>query len=185
MAMVGLFSAAMVLNVRLSDRTEGLEKQNSTLTAQVALSTTENQLMEEKLNQLQLTSYWLANPANQPLALNPTRSGRSSRGVLLLAKDGSGAVIMVTNMQDHSPSSTYQVYLMRQGSRVWAAEVKVDDRGWGTKAFWPKESLFRFDKIELVSETITGSDSSAADTVMEAVIPSSLPSQMLELPDWQ
>ena len=57
MAMVGLFSAAMVLNVRLSDRTEGLEKQNSTLTAQVALSTTENQLMEEKLNQLQLTSY--------------------------------------------------------------------------------------------------------------------------------
>lgn len=61
MIMVGLFSAAMVLNVRLSDRTQGLEQQNSTLAAQVGLSITENQLekklMEDKLNQLQLTNY--------------------------------------------------------------------------------------------------------------------------------
>ena len=64
------------------------------------------------------THQLLAGESSQPLALNPTRSGRSSRGVLLLAKDGSGAVIMVTNMQDHSPRSTYQVYLMRQGGRV-------------------------------------------------------------------
>ncbi len=185
MVMVGLFSAAMVLNARLSDRTQGLESQNSTLTAQVDLSISENQLMEDKLNQLQLTSYWLANPANQPLALKPARSAGSSKGVLLLAKDGSGAVIMVTGMKVHSPGSTYQVYLMRQGNRVWAAEVKVDDQGWGTKAFWPEESLFRFDKIELVSETIPGSASPAADMVMEANIPGSLPSQMLVFPNWQ
>ena len=58
MLMVGLFSAAMVLNVRLSGRTQGLERQNATLTAQVALSADESQLMEDRLNQLQLTSYW-------------------------------------------------------------------------------------------------------------------------------
>ena len=185
MVMVGLFTAAVVLNVRLSDRTQGLERENSTLTAQFAISMNENQLMEEKLNQLQLTSYWLANPANQPLALKPTRSGGSSKGVLLLAKDGSGAVIIVTGMKDRSPTSTYQVYLMRQGDRVWAVEVKVDDRGWGTAAFWPKESLFRFDKIELVSETVPGAVSTTADMVLEANIPVPLPSQMLVFPSWQ
>ena len=42
MIMVRLFSAAMVLNVRLSDHTQGLEQQNSTLAAQVGLSITEN-----------------------------------------------------------------------------------------------------------------------------------------------
>lgn len=129
MVMVGLFSAAVVLNVRLSDRTQGLEMENSTLTAQVAVSMDENQSMSDKLSQLQLTSDWLANPGNQPLPLRPSNSGESSKGVLLLAKDGSGAVIMVTGMKDRSPSSTYQVYLMRQGDRVLVASVKVDDRG--------------------------------------------------------
>ena len=169
MIMVGLFSAAMVLNVRLSDRTQGLEQQNSNLAAQVGLSITENpsekQLMEDKLNQLQLTSYWLANPTNHPLALNTSQSAAGSKGVLLLAKDGSGAVIMVTNMKTHTPSSTYQVYLMRQSNRVWVAEVKVDDQGWGSKAFWPEESLYRFDKIELVSQAVQGATASSADMV--------------------
>ena len=185
MVMVGLFTASMVLNIRLSDRTEGLERVNSTLTSQVAIFINENQLMEEKLNQLQLTSYWLANPANQPLTLKPTRPGGSSKGVLLLAKDGSGAVIMVTGMKDRSPTSTYQVFLMRQGDRVLVGRVKVDERGWGTAAFWPEESLFRFDKIELVSETVPGAVSTPADMVLEANIPVPLPSQMLVLPSWQ
>lgn len=185
MVMVGLFSAAMVINARLSDRTQDLEQQNSTLTAQVGLSAADNQLMQDKLTQLQLTSYWLANPANEPLALRPSQAADNSKGVLLLAKDGSGAVIMVTNMKARTLGSTYQVYLMRQGNRVWAAEVKVDDQGWGTKAFWPKESLFRFDKIELVSQTAPGSSPSPADMIMEANIPGSLPSQMLKFPAWQ
>lgn len=185
MIMVGLFSAVMVLNIRLSDRTRGLERTNSTLTAQFALSMSENQLMEDKLNQLQITSYWLANPANQPLALKPTRFGGNSKGVLLLAKDGSGAMIMVSDMKGSSPTSTYQVWLMRQGDRILVGKVKVDDQGWGTTAFWPKESLFRFDKIELVSETVPGAVSSPAEMILEANIPGSLPSQMLVFPSWQ
>ena len=185
MVMVGLLTAAVVLNVRLADRTQGLERVNSTLAAQVAITMSENQLMEDRLNQLQVTSYWLANPANQPLALKPTNSGESSRGVLLLAKDGSGAMILVAGMKDRSPTSTYQVWLMRQGDRVLVGRVKVDERGWGTAAFWPKESLFRFDKIELVSETVPGAVSTPAEMVLEANIPSSLPSQMLVFPSWQ
>ena len=185
MVMVGLFTAAVVLNVRVSDRTQSLERTNSTLVAQVALSANENDLMEDRLTQLQLTSYWLENPANQPLALKPTNSGESSKGVLLLAKDGSGAMILVSGMKDRSPTSTYQVWLMRQGDRVLVGRVKVDARGWGTAAFWPKESLFRFDKIELVSETVPGAVSTPADMVLEANIPGSLPSQKLVFPSWQ
>ena len=92
---------------------------------------------------------------------------------------------MVTGMKDRSPTSTYQVFLMRQGDRVLVGRVKVDERGWGTAAFWPEESLFRFDKIELVSETVPGAVSTPADMVLEANIPVPLPSQMLVLPSWQ
>jgi len=74
---------------------------------------------------------------------------------------------------------------MRQGNRVWVAEVKVDDQGWGSKGFWPEESLDRFDKIKLVSQTVQGAAASSADMMMEANIPGALPSQMLDLPPWQ
>ena len=92
---------------------------------------------------------------------------------------------MISNMKDSSSTSTYQVWLMRQGNRVLATTIKVDDRGWGTKAFWPKESLLQFDKIELVSETANGTVSTPPDMVLEANLPGSLPSQMLKFPSWQ
>ena len=92
---------------------------------------------------------------------------------------------MVTNMKTHTHGSTYQVQLMRQGNRVWVAEVKVDDQGWGSKAFWPEESLYPLDKIELVSQTVQRAAASSADMVMEANIPGALPSEMPALPPWQ
>ena len=198
----GLFSLTIVMNVRISDRTDALEMENATLTAQAAIVDDRTGALEvenatltaqaasavevesqmaERVRQLQTTSYWLANPSNQSLALRPPSGAGSSRGILLVRNDGRGAVLMLSGMTERSPTSTYQVWLMRGGDRVHVGTVVVDDRGWGTTTMWPKESIYRFDKVELVTETASGTVASPPDMVLEAKIPTLQPSQMVTL----
>lgn len=146
---VALFIFGLLMNQRLSGRVEGLEQENSTMTAELAESSDESAQVAETVRQLQLTSYWLADPSSQPLKLEPPGGLGNSRGVLLIASDGRRAVVIVTGMRDLS--ATHHIWLMRQGDRVWAGKLEVDDKGWGTASFQPGESLFKFEKVELTA----------------------------------
>ena len=181
---VALFTLAVFMNLRLSDRMEGLRRENSTLTAQVAQSTNEDTRVAETLNQLQLTSWWLVNPANRSLTLKSPTGAGESRGILLVADDGHRAVLMLVGMARRSPSSRYQVWLLRYGDRVLAGEVQVNDGGWGAATLQPKESLFRFDRVELTTKMVSGVGPSPEDMVLEGNISTSEPSRMLVLQQW-
>ena len=69
--MVALLSLAVVMNVGLSNRTGELERENSTLTAQIAVSTEHDSEMAETVEQLQMASQWLANPDHLSMILTP------------------------------------------------------------------------------------------------------------------
>lgn len=181
---VGLFTFAVAMNIRLDNRTDNLMQDNATLTAQVVRSADEGAQNAERLRQLQVTSYWLANPANQSVTLKPPTGAGSSRGILLVSDDGRGAILMLAGMKDQSPTSTFQVWLMRHGDRVLAGTVKVDERGWGTATIRPKESFFQFEKVELVTEMAPGVAPSPDDMVLVANMPTSKPSEMVTLPPW-
>jgi anti-sigma-K factor RskA len=176
---IALFVFGLLMNQRLSGRVEGLEQENSTLTAQLAESSNESAQVAETVRQLQLTSYWLADPSSQPLKLEPPGGLGNSRGVLLMASDGRRAVVIVTGMRDLS--STYHIWLMRHGDRVWAGKLEVDDRGWGTAALQPGESLFQFEKVELTVVTADISVPETQATVLEGTIPFPRPSQIPNL----
>ncbi len=177
----GLFSLTVVMNVRLADRTDFLEMDNATLTAQAASAIEVEARMAERVRQLQITSYWLANPSNQTLTLFPTGGAGSSRGILLVRNDGKAAVLLLSGMNERPPTSTYQIWLMRRGDRVLVGTVVVDERGWGTTTMWPKESIFQYDKVELVTETTSGAVASPKDMVLEGKIPGSQPLRMVTL----
>lgn len=197
--MVGLFTATVVMNVRLSgrtdslqqenvtlkDRTDSLKQENATLTAQAALSAEEDARIAADLRLVRLTNYWLANPAVQSVRLNPPTGAGSSRGILLMTPDGNRAILMVAEMEGKSPSSSYQVWLMRHGDRVLAGTVTVDKWGWGTVSLVTEESLMRFDKVELITERVPGIKTADGDMVLEAIIPGLKPSQMVILAPWQ
>ena len=140
---VALFSLSVVMNVRISDRTDVLEQENATLTAQVAKSAqVESQAVEqvaETVQQLRTTNYWLANPTNQSVTLEPPGGAGESRGVLLVSSDGRRAMLLLSGMTERSPSS-YEVWLIRHGNRWWAGEVEVDDGGWG-QCYTPTERI--------------------------------------------
>ena len=197
--MVGLFTAVVVMNVRLSGRTDSmqqdnatltvrtdsLQRENATLTAQVALSTEEDAKIAEDLRLVRLTNYWLANPAVQSVQLSPPTGDGNSRGILLMTPDGNRAILMVAEMEDKSPTSSYEVWLMRHGDRVLAGTVTVDKWGWGTVSLVAEESLLRFEKVELITERVPGITTADGDMVLEAIIPGLKPSQMVVLLPWQ
>ena len=172
---------------RLADRTEDLERENATLTTQVALSTEQDSQLAETVQQLRLTNYWLANPENQSLSLNPRSGTGSSRGILMVTKDGRRAMLLLTGMAERPLSSIYHVWLMRGDDKVWVAKLQVDEEGWGTVTIQPSESVFRFDKVELTAERASGADSSLSDMVLEGEIPALDQSRMYvpQQPPWQ
>ena len=184
---VALFALGVVMNSRLSDRTEDLEQENATLTAQVALSTEQDSQLAETVQQLRVTNYWLANPDNQSVNLEPPSGTGSSHGILMVTKDGNRAMLLLAGMGERPPSTTYHVWLMRGGDKVWAAKLQVDDRGWGTTTIQTSESVFRFDKVELTAERAPEEDSSLTDMVLSGEIGASDQSRMLVLqpPPWQ
>jgi hypothetical protein len=93
-----------------------------------------------------------------------------------MASDGHRAMVMVTGMRDRS--STYHIWLMRQGDRVWAGKLDVDDRGWGTTWLQPGESLFKFEKVELTVVTPGISVPGTQAMVLEGTIPFPRPTQV-------
>ena len=195
---VALFTLAVFMNIRVSNRVETLAAENSTLVAQVsdvngenstlttqlAQTNSEASYLADTLHQLQLTSYWLANPANRPLTLRPRSGGGDSRGILLVGENGHRAVLMVSGMEGRAQLSIYQVWLLRQGNRLWAGEVKVDDNGRGTATLQPTESLFEFDKVELTADTVAGVAPGPDDMVLEGAIQFQRPYEMLILQPW-
>lgn len=182
---VALFSLTLVMNFRVADRTDSLEQLNSTLTAQVAMTSEEGARMAETARDLRVTSYWLANQSARSLTLGPPGGAGNSRGVLMVSADGRRVVLMLSNMGDPSHSSTYEVWLLRRGDRLLVGTVKVDDGGWGTATLLPRESVFGFDKVELMAERISGTAPGRTDMILEGNISSSKPSQKMTSTQWR
>ena len=180
---VGLFTLSVLMNLRISDRTEVLEDENARLAAQMAQTIEDGSQMAETVEQLRVTSYWLANPSNSSMTLRPPDGASSSRGVLLVSSSGERAVLLLAGMSDSSLHPIYQVWLLRRGERVWAGEVEVDDGGWGTVTLLPNESLYRFDKVELTAERTSGGPANTVNMVLQGDIPGPKPSEKLDFSD--
>ena len=183
--MLALFGVAIFMNLNVSNRVDDLEqtnlnltddvgtlgRENSTLTVQLAQSDEEGVAVSDKLRQLELTSYWLANQAENSFSLWSPKGRDESKGVILVTGDGSNAILLVADMTSPSTPTAYQVWLLRPGDRVWLGEVSVNDRGWGSAAMRADESVFGFNRVELTSATVGGATPSPSDMVLEGVIP--------------
>ena len=91
-------------------------------------------------------------------------------------------MLLLAGMRNEQEISTYQIWLMRRGDRELAGTVQVDETGWGTVTIRPSESVYGFDKVELVSHTLPGDPSVPDNMVLEANIPAAQPSQMVIIP---
>ena len=184
---VALFSLAVVMNVGLSNRTGELERENSTLTAQIAVSTEHDSNMAETVQQLRVASQWLANPENLSMNLTPPDGGGTSSGVLVVDRDGSRAMLLLAGMEGSGQPADYEVWLMRGDDKVRAGTLQVDAEGWGAVTIEPAESVYSFDRVGLTEEMESGTDARASIMVLEGAIAGrgASPMYTVQAPVWR
>ena len=170
-----LVVVAVTMNVRISNEVDDLKRENeslqtslnsnlATMTAQISEASVAKSEVMETVFKLQQASYELAQPDNVSLELNPPSAGSSSQGILLVSRDGSRGVIMVSGMNPPSPYTDYHVWLMRGRDKLWVGKISVDAHGWGTVSLKLPESIMAFEKVEL---TASGAAGPQSDMVLE------------------
>ena len=169
---------AVVMNVRISNKVNDLERDNAslqatldsnmaTITAQINDATDAEAKVMDTVLKLQQASYELARPNNMSLELRSPHAGSRSQGILLVSSDGSRGVIMVAGMEPPSSSTSYHVWLMRGDDKLWVGQVIVDSRGWGTVSLQLPESIMGFEKVELTATANPGALQPQTDMVLE------------------
>ncbi len=176
--MVTLFSLSLFMNIRATGRMDQMEHASSTVTAQldqamaqterleednealadqlaVAASTDTSQMMDT-IQEIRAASYLLANPETRPLMLEPPGGAGESQGVLLVADKGNRAFLMISDMAQPPPKRPYQIWLVRDGRRMWAGQVDVDSTGWGSLALQPPEPVSQFEWVNLTMTEDSG-----------------------------
>ena len=151
---LGLFATNLVFTWLLDGQVDDLQEQNTTLTRLEKLAGDEAQIIQS-LNELrEFASYWLADSPNLPLVLEPPGSKSKSEGLLLVAEDGSRAMLMVAGMRKLPEPLSYQVMLKRHNQQpLWVGQLKVDSTGRGNVALHiPNEPIYEFDKVMLTAD---------------------------------
>ena len=169
---------AVTMNLRISGQVDDLKLENAslqarldanmaTVTAQISDATdAESKVMDTVLD-LQKASYELARPDNISLELRSPYAGSRAQGILLVSSDGSRGVIMVAGMEPPSPSTSFDVWLLRGEHKVWVGQVGVDSRGWGTVSLQLPSSIMGFERVELTSSANPNTPQPQTDMVLE------------------
>lgn len=190
--MLSLFSLSLFMNIQATGRMDQMERASSTVTAQLdqavaqtkrleednearsnqvaAAASTEASQMMDTIQEIRAASYLLALPETRPLVLEPPGGAGDSQGVLLVEDKGNRAFLMISDMAQPPPRRPYQVWLVRDGRRMWAGQVAVDSTGWGSLALRPPEPVSQFEWVNLTMTEDRGSDGRTETMVLRSKI---------------
>ena len=190
--MLSLFSLSLFMNIQATGRMDQMERASSTVTAQLdlavaqtkrleednealsnqvaAVASTEASQMMDTIQEIRAASYLLALPHTRPLLLEPPGGAGESSGVLLVEDKGNRAFLMISDMAQPPPRRPYQVWLVRDGRRMWAGQVAVDSTGWGSLALRPPEPVSQFEWVNLTMTEDSGSNGRTETMVLRSRI---------------
>ncbi len=153
------------------DQAKRLEEDNAALIAQMgAAASTEAGQMMDYIREIRAASYLLAHPQTRPLMLEPPGGAGDSQGVLLVGDKGNRAFLMISDMAQPPARVPYQVWLVRDGRRMWAGQVDVDSTGSGSLALQPPEPVSQFEWVNLTMTEDRGSSGPTETMVLRSKI---------------
>lgn len=181
---IGLFAASLLFNFLTANRVSGiqqesaaakarlaqLESDRATATAQLEQVSAGNARADTAIQRLMAANYLMAQPATQPLRLQPTSGDSQSEGLLLVTRDGRRAVLMLANTAPESPARSYRVWLTRNGQQVPVGAITVAPSGWGTMPLNPPENLYGFDSVNLTVADPADNDDLTGEMVLQTRI---------------
>lgn len=181
---IGLFAASLLFNFLTANRVSGIQQESATATARLAQLESDRATANAQLEQvsagnaradtaiqrLMAANYLMAQPATQPLRLQPTSGDSQSEGILLVTRDGRRAVLMLANTAPESPARSYRVWLTRNGQQVPVGAITVAPSGWGTMPLNPPENLYGFDSVNLTVADPADNDDLTGEMVLQTRI---------------
>ncbi len=153
----------------LSSQLDHLQKETAML-ARMESMTAHVSHMTHWLTQLKVATEWLGPSANHDVILKPLHPSANAAGMLLVAEDGRRAMLMVDGLPELEHPSSYHVWLVRNGERSWAGQLKVDSYGRGAVTIHPPEPIFQYDMVRLAADPAVGSQNEKAEMVLEGQI---------------
>ena len=135
----------------LSSQLDHLQKETAML-ARMESMTAQVSDMTDWLTHLKVATEWLGPSAHQDVLLRPLHPSINAAGMLLVAEDGRRAMLMVDGLPELEHPSSYHVWLVRNGERQWAGQLKVDALGRGAVTIHPPEPVFQYDTVRLAAD---------------------------------
>jgi|GEM_PF-1913853 hypothetical protein len=128
--------------------------------------------LQQSALQQRTISYWLAYPGPQTLVLSTPAEGGIAQALLKPAEEGRSAILLVAGLGELPPSSTYDIWLSREGRTIHAEEFALDATGWSTSTIYFDEPLSAFENVELTLRVgqNTGIRAGSGPTVLEGSI---------------
>ena len=166
---LAVLSYSVYINSVLSSRMESLQRESAVLTRWGKLAAQESQVID-RLDELRRASDFLAETESTDVILESPTSDGNSGGILLVADDGRRAMLMVTGIRELEPPSSYYIWIVRQGQRLWAGQLKVDSKSWGAVTLHPPKSLFEFDMVRLTTAPAADPAPGRGDMILEGKI---------------
>lgn len=175
-----ILSFIIGLNVQMSGQMGDMQAENTQLrqemgqnqaTATARLAQASDTVTQIQGN-LQFLHNTLAQPGNRSLVMQPAQPGSPAQGVLVLSPDGGTGMIMASELPPPRDDAAYRVWLMRDGERILAGDLAVDERGWGALELDAAEPLSDFDAVRLYYGPLAvASNDGPGDMVLEAALP--------------
>ncbi len=95
-----------------------------------------------------------------------TGRGANARGMLMVSRSGSQALLLALNLRPLPPDKVYQVWLVKDGRRYSGGYFTVDSSGYGQTLIFPYPSIAEFEGIGITIEPIGGSSGPTGTSVL-------------------
>ena len=135
----------------LSSQLDHLQKETAML-ARMESMTAQVSDMTDWLSHLRVATEWLGPSSHQDVIMRPLHPSINAAGMLLVAEDGRRAMLMVDGLPELEHPSSYHVWLVRNGERQWAGQLRVDTHGRGAVTIHPPEPVFQYDTVRLAAD---------------------------------
>ena len=96
-----------------------------------------------------------------------TGGGAKARGMLMVSRSGSQALLLALDLRPLPPDKVYQVWLIKDGRKYSGGYFTVDSSGYGQTLIFPYPSIAEFEGIGITIEPLGGSSGPTGTSVLK------------------
>lgn len=155
------------LRTALLTQMESVEQESSRLAVQLSSLSDEDKKLSDMFMEQRSMNYIMAAPDRQVYSLQANKEARAEGMLMVALKSGTG-VLVAKGLQPSSGKRGYYVWLRKDGERIAAGHLSVDETGWGTLTLWPEQPITVFQHIWVTEDD---ADEAAKPVLWGSIVP--------------